>query len=264
MNRSLSIGLMAAVACGLLAAPTMAQESETVYVRTSSWDVKRTHWATFVENFEKNTQPTLERLFEAGVINEWGISSNAVHSENGYTHDIWWASTSLASLERVLDELDESASEDDRRQRAAELAGAISKHEDNIGRSLIIKTRPTRADDGYLMSSRVKVRPGEGGKWRRLWEAHVQPIYDKLLEDGTIHAYGIDRQYVHTRDPRYRTVWHTVPSLEAEAKLDAAFREVWQSRSEAEADALGTAMQSVADRSEHRDSMSRIIHYAVK
>ena len=264
MKKRALIGLLAAVLCGLLAAPVMAQESETVYFRVSSWDVKRTHWATFVERFEKNTQPTLERLFEEGVITEWGISSNSVHSKDGYTHSIWWVGKNLASLARVFDEANEGVSPEERRKRSAELAGAIHKHEDLIGRSLIYKTRPTQTDEGYFFVTRHKILPGRGSAWRKNWEQYAQPTYDKLLENGTIYGYGIDRQRIHTDDPRYRSVWYSVPNLEAEGKVRAAFREAMQSRSEAEREALFAAWASFADRSKHRDSMHRLIHYAVK
>ena len=264
MKKSALIGLLAAVLCGFLAAPVMAQESETVYFRVSSWDVKRTHWATFVERFEKNTQPTLERLFDEGVITEWAISSNSVHREDGYTHSIWWSGKSLASLERVLDELREGVSPEERRKRSAELAGAINKHEDFIGRSMITKTRPTRTDEGYHFVTRSKVLPGRGREWRKMWEQYAQPTYDKLLENGTIYGYGIARQHIHTADPRYRFVWHAVPNLEAEGKVRAALREAFQSRSESEREVFFAAIASVADRSEHRDEMRRLIYYAVK
>jgi hypothetical protein len=148
------------------------------------------------------------------------------------THGIWWSGKSLASLERVLDEANEGVSPEERRKRSAELAGAINKHEDFIGQSLIAKTRPTRTDEGYLFVSRIKALPGRGGAWRKVWEQYFQPTYDKLLENGTIYGYGIDVQYVHTDDPRYRSVWYTVPNLEAEGKVTAALREeVFQSPS---------------------------------
>ena len=65
-------------------------------------------------------------------------------------------------------------------------------------------------------------------------------------------------------DPRYRSVWYSVPNLEAEGKVTAAFREDFQSRSEAEREALFAARASFTDRSKHRDSMHRLIHYAMK
>ena len=89
---------------------------------------------------------------------------------------------------------------------------------------------------------------------------NAQPVYDKLLESGALLAWGVDVQYIHTADPGYRKVWYVVPDLDAAAKVDAALEEMFTT----DGAALQSAVAAVGDFSKHRDSLGKIIHYAIK
>jgi hypothetical protein len=112
-----------------IAAPLAAQEEGGMYFRIALWDVKRTHWSSYEENFTKNQKPILDKLFAEGVITEWGITARSVHTEDGYTHSTWWSAKDRASLQRVLDafnERNEQSSEAERKKRTAELTASIA------------------------------------------------------------------------------------------------------------------------------------------
>ncbi len=46
-----------------IVAPLAAQDDAGIYYRLALWDVKRTHWSSYEENFTKNQKPILDKLF---------------------------------------------------------------------------------------------------------------------------------------------------------------------------------------------------------
>ncbi len=93
-----------------------------------------------------------------------------------------------------------------------------------------------------------------------LTPARARLAYDELLANGTILAYEVSFQYVHTEDPRYRYVWYIAPSADAVDKVNEAYTAVF----EKEAPAIFAALSAVAIRSEHRDVFRRVLKYAHK
>ena len=234
----------------LLALPAMAQEAP-VYTYVAHWNVPRAQWAEFTAFGEESVRPVLERLLANGTIVSWGISTTVVHEENGTTHEVWWAASSIAGIERAREELVKVSP-------SAVVPDA--KHHDHLLQSLIHRGSTTDTTSGYLYISLYKVQPGRGRAWRAVWEKYFKPTYDELLANGTILAYAVSVQYVHTDDPRTRIVWYVVPSADAEDKVNAAFTAVF----EKEAPAIFAALSAVAIRSEHRDYFRRLLSYAHK
>ncbi len=246
-----------------IVAPLAAQDDAGIYYREALWDVKRTHWSSYEENFTKNQKPILDKLFAEGVITEWGMDTLSIHTEDGYTHANWWSGKDLASLQRVIDafdERDEQLSEAERKKRTAELTDSIQNHRDGLGRSLVFRSRSTETDEGFFFTSSVQVKPGKGREYRESWEKRNKATYERLLNEGTILAYGMDVQFIHTDAPGGFSVLRAVPSLEADAKVRAALR-ANDTRTPEERQAM---RQALFVEGSHRDSMSRIIHYVVK
>ena len=246
-----------------IVAPLAAQDDAGIYFRLALWDVKRTHWSSYEENFTKNQKPILDKLFAEGVITEWAVTADSIHTEDGYTHATWWSGKDLASLQRVIDaydERDEQLSEAERKKRTAELTGSIQNHRDGLGRSLVFRSRSTQTDEGFFFTSSVQVKPGKGREYRESWEKRNKATYERLLNEGTILAYGMDVEFIHTEAPGGFIVWRAVPSLEADAKVRAALR-ANDTRTPEERQAM---RQALFVEGSHRDSMSRIIHYVVK
>ncbi len=234
----------------LLALPAMAQEAP-VYTYLAHWNVPRAQWAEFTAFGEESVRPVLERLLANNTIVSWGISTTVVHEENGATHEVWWAGSSIAGIERAREELVKVSP-------SAVVPDA--KHHDHLLQSLIYRGSRTDTTTGYLYVNIVKVRPGRGQAWRAVWEKYFKPTYDELLANGTILAYAVSVQYVHTDDPRTRIISYVLPSADAEDKVNAAFTAVF----EKEAPAIFAAFASVAVRSEHRDYFRRVLSYAHK
>ena len=234
----------------LLALPVAAQEAP-VYTYLAHWNVPRAQWAEFTALGEESVRPVLEHMLANGAIVSWGNSATVIHEENGTTHDVWWAATSIAGIERVREELAKLPP-------SPVLAGA--KHHDHLIQSLIHRGSTTDTTSGYLYISLYKVRPGRGQAWRAVWEKYFKPTYDELLANGTILSYEVSFEYVHTGDPRTRIVWYIVPSADAEDKVNEAFTAVF----EKEAATIFAAFSAVAIRSEHRDRFRRVLNYAHK
>lgn len=228
-----------------------AQQAETTALTfVASWNIPREKWSEFEANADKNVRPVFERLLAAGTILEWGIASRIVHTEDGPTHSAWWASTSIAGLEKAREEL----------IQAPNPAAAGARHSDELLESLAYHSRPSPVASGYLSASMVKVNQGMEREWMALWKKHLQPVLEGLLKNGTLLGFGVDVEHIHTQDPGWRTMWYLTPSAEAEDKL----REALDQAFEREAATLGPALRATGSRSDHRDSYWRVRSYAHK
>lgn len=256
--RSIPVALLAATILSL-AVPLAAQD-EAIYAREADWDVSRSEWGHWASNFEKNTQPVLEKLFADGVIVEWWFSATSLHSEDGYTHTTGYSATNLANLQHALDALVEAGSKQSEDERRA-FAGAIRKHRDHLLRSVVYRSRAAKIEDGYFRSSSNQVKRGKGLEYREWWKKYIKPVYDELFDDGVISAYGLDEEYIH-QTPGSVSGWYAVPDAEGLDKVDAAFAAAFGERTAEERSAIFGAVRRITKG--HSDSLSRIIHYAVK
>ncbi len=234
----------------LLALPAMAQEAP-VYTFLAHWNVPRAQWAEFIAFGEQNAFPVLERMLADGTIVAWGSTVAVVHEQGGTTHEVYWAASSIAGIERAREDLAKLP-------QSPVLSGA--KHHDHLLQSLIHQGGSIDRTSGYLYVSIEKVQPGRAREWRAVWEKYIKPTYDELLANGTILLYEVSREYVHTEDPRWRYVWYIAASADAQDKVNEAFTAVF----EKEAPAIFAALSAVGIRSEHRDVFRRVLNYAHK
>ena len=201
-----------------LAPLTMAaqQMEPPVYSFVAEWAVPRAQWGDFTYAFERVHRPILEKGLAEGALISWGTYTNIVHTDEGITHGFWFTSATLAGLEKVRTELI--------KQPPNQGMLAATKHRDYLLQSLVHRGKTAAPAGGYLSVAALLVKPGKGPDWRKVWEKNYQPIYDVLLANGTILAYGLDRESVHTENPGWRYEYTVSPSAEAEDKVSAAFR----------------------------------------
>lgn len=264
MKRMVSFVCFAAFVLSL-AAPLLAQEA--ALARVSLWKVKRTHWRSYVENWEQNQKPTLERLLSEGKIKDFGLVSTYIHDGSEYTHVGWVSANDLTGLEAVAaanQARNSGLSDQERDRRSAEFTSSIDGHSDELVRSLVFESRPTNTDSGYFMTSSFRVKRGHNSAWRDHWNKYTKPVYEKLLAEGAILCYGLDVDMIHTGEPGTHTEWVGLPSAEAHTKMRAAFRADRDRRSEEERRAIQEAFWSHVVEGSHRDGMSTIVHYAAK
>ena len=237
------------VSLWLLALPAAAQQAP-VYTYVAQFDVPFAHWAKFTTFAEETARPVFERLMSDGTIVGWSSFATEVHVQNGITHGFSWSATSIAGIEHALEEL----------RKLSPIPELVEgDHYDLLLRSLVHGDSTAGPTSGYLWVTHVQVQPGRGREWRNLWEEYLKPVYDDLLADGTILAYNLAAERVHTRNPRWRFVAIVTPNAEALDKANAAFAALNQKNP-----TLRAALGRVTVRSEHRDFFARLLHFAHK
>ena len=65
--------------CVLLLLGSVAQAQPQHYTFVAEWAVERSQWSEFVNNFERNSRPVLERLLADGTLVGWGAFEAVVH-----------------------------------------------------------------------------------------------------------------------------------------------------------------------------------------
>lgn len=245
--------LVLAMLCLLLAAPVVAsaqQQEAPIYTSVALWNVPRAQWADFTAFWEKNGRPVLERMYADGTIVSWGRFATVVHEENGYTHGTWYAATSIAALQRVLEEL---------LKLPPNPAAAGAKHRDHLFRSLIHRGRATGPTSGYVSVAAFQVQPGRGGEWLDLWKRYFQSMYDEWLANGTISMYEVEVEQIHTESPNWRYIVTVAPKAEALDKMTAGIGVLFEKNP-----TLGAAFAPLSVPGAHWDYLARVVAFAQK
>jgi hypothetical protein len=246
-----------------LTVPGFAQESKRIYTQVGFWDVPRANWAEYVELVEKYEKPVMEKLLADGLIVEFGFESSGLHNPDGYSHASWMSSESLSGLEKALDafyaELGDGADAFE-----AAVGGLVSRHMDIVAESEHYGFRTSKFENGYSVGSFVQLKPGKGGEYRRAFEAWVQPLYEKLLADGTINSYSLGGEYYHTSPAGGAWTWYIVDSAEDLDKAEAALEAEWGKLGRSELEARIDQRRDLVKQGSHRDDFTRLIYYQCK
>jgi hypothetical protein len=197
---NLVLALALAAIATLSASPVRAQmsgdkERPVVYTYVSEWAVTRPDWPAY-EKVGVAEKQLFDKLLADGTIVGYGSFKNLVHQEGSPTHGDWWSATSMANLMKALSALMTQASSGD---EGKVLAGA--KHWDYIVSSRTYGYHPGTYDNTFLRVGVYKAKPGEGESLEKAIKAFIVPLLDKMLADGAIHFYSVDREAIHTGDP---------------------------------------------------------------
>jgi hypothetical protein len=203
MHRSISTILLAlalAVIAALAPNPTRAQasgdkEKPLMYTYVSEWAVARGDWAAY-EKTTAGDKPLFDKLIADGTIVAYGTFKNLVHQEGMPTHGDWWTATSMANLMKALSALMAQATTPD----ANKVLGA-AKHWDYVISSRNYGHHPGTYENTYLRVGQYKSKAGEGEATEKAIKAYIIPTLEKMLGDGVIHFYSVDREAIHTDDP---------------------------------------------------------------
>jgi hypothetical protein len=244
-----------ALLSALFIAPSIAvaqADDEGIYTYVAQWRLDRDKRAAFWDQFEKNTQPTLEKLAADDTIVEWGTSHQTVHTADGMTDMMWWCAKSIAGTQKVLQELMKSPMES--------VPGAMLGHSDMMLKSMIFRSKGG-ITEGYLQVANYTVKPGKGAEWLKLWKKYALPEYEKMMADGVIHGFGVDREYIHTANPRMRSVWVMTKDAESLDKENAAWDAIFEQASEEMSQAIGRSFRDVLEGDAHRDSLEYVSRF---
>ena len=222
--------------------------------------------------------PVRDKLLADGVILAWGLETPILRYPGGTTHLIWFTVENYAGVEKVLDgmeaQLAKLAAED---AKAADAARArkqqpamstaertrevfdMSKTRDWLTRDLVSGfAQPPAA--GTLPVTRynfVKVKPGKGPDYRRAWEKYNKPVFDKLVGEGAVLAYGMAAEDVKTDGDFTHFIWIATANMAGGDKVVAAFNADRARRTEAERNEIADAFNSVLEPDKSRSIITR-------
>ena len=222
--------------------------------------------------------PVRDKLMADGVVMAWGVETPVLRYPGGTTHLIWFSVANWEGVERVLNgmeaQLARLAAED---AKAAEAARAkrqtpamttaersravfeMSKTRDWLTRDLVSNYGAPPAA-GVLPFTRynfVKAKAGKGGDYRRAWEKYNKPVYDKLIVDGVVLAYGLAAEEVKTDGEFTHFVWVGTANMAAADKIGPVFAADRARRSEEERTAIGDLFTSLIEPDMSRSIVTR-------
>ena len=227
--------------------------------------------------------PVRDKLMADGVVLAWGIEAPILRYPGGTTHLIWFSVENWAGVEKVLNGMEaqlakiaadeaKAAAASPRTKPAmttAERVRAVfdmSKTRDWLTRDIVFATTSSAPPAGVLPYTRygfVKVKPGKGAEYRRTWEKYNKPVYDKLLADGVILAYGLAVEEVKTDGEFTHFSWVATPDMAASDKAIAAFGADRGRRSEEERTAIGELFGSLIESDKSRQLVTRSLIFKV-
>lgn len=248
---SIFIGLSVLALSGLCMVPASAQNSQVkekppLYTYVSNWQIPRAHWADMAKG-EDATKPILDKALSDGTIVGYGSDENLVHRPDGYTHDDWWSSMSMAGLLKVLNQFYTSGNSDTPALQTA------TKHEDAVLVSRYYNWHSGSYQNAELQVALYQLKAGApDDAVDMLSKTLVVPLMEKLLSDGTVVEYEIDTEAVHTDAPGVFDIVWIAANPEAVDKVNAALRSAMAAQPLG-----GPAFLSVIDYSKHRDELWR-------
>lgn len=183
--------------------------------------------------------PVRDKLMAEGVIMAWGVETPILRYPGGTTHLIWFTVANWAGVEKVLNAMEArlaslAASEAQAARRGrpamttAERSRAVfdgTKTRDWLTRDLVVNLGPN-PKPGVLPFTRynfVKVKPGKGQDYRRAWEKYNKPVFDKLVTDGVVLAFGLAAEEVKTDGNFTHFVWIATATMADADKIGSAF-----------------------------------------
>jgi hypothetical protein len=242
----------------LLLAPVLAtqlavaqQQDQTVYTYVSQFRVPAAKRGDFAFQFNQYAKPVLDRLLADGAILNWGRSAPVVHTANGMTDTVWWCANQVSGAVKVLEEV----------AKAKMPPSVAEAHQDALLQSMIFKTRESSATSGYLYVSDWTFQTGKAGAWMDAFDKYDKPVYEGLLASGDILGYGVNFEFVHTADPRSRSVWVLVENAESADKVTAAMAAARSVRTPSERTAFEQTNAEILVPDAHRDSLDTVVEF---
>jgi len=239
--------------------------------------------AQFMELVKTVGAPIRDKLLADGVILAWGVHVGLLRSPGNSTHTIWYSVADWSGVEKVdsamraqIVKLDDEAMKSGTAKKGSSggatvtsrmmEAADVSKTRDYITRDLVFVTGTGAPPTGVLPWTRynyVKAKPGKGGDFRKVWEKYNKPVFDKLVADGVVLAYGLSVEEVRTDGDFTHFVWYATKDLAAFDKVRAAFTADRDKRSQEEQDAISAEFLKTIEPDASRSEVGRSIMFRV-
>ena len=194
------------------------KERPPLYRYASYSTFPQAQWSGVDKDNATGNQKILAPALADGTLAGYGDDENQVHSAEGLTHDKWWQTYSIAGLMKVLEAFHKGGSN-------PALLVSSTKHWDQIYISSFYNWKAGCWKGAYGYKGTYKLKPdapASDDAVRTLSSFYV-PVFEKMLADGTIVEYEIDREMIHTTDSRAQVVFSfLMPSAEGLDKFMVA------------------------------------------
>ena len=227
MNKSVCrvmMGVAGLAVLGMTATLAGAQtlevkEKPPLYRYVSYWTFPRARWGEVDKNNATGNRQILAPALADGTLAGYGDDENQVHSAEGFTHENWWQANSIAGLMKVLEAFHNGGGS------SSPLLVSSTKHWDQIYISSFYNWKAGSWKGAYGYAGTYKLKPDapDPDDAVRALSSFYVPVFEKMLADGAIVEYEIDREMIHTADSRAQICFSFVmPSAEGLDKFRAA------------------------------------------
>lgn len=212
--------------------------------------------------------PVRDKLMAEGVVLAWGMETPILRYPGGTTHLIWFSVANMDGVDKVLTAMEAQQAKLEAEAKASKSKPPseriretvdMSKTRDWLTVDLVFQAGSVPAP-GVLPITRynfVKVKPGKGADYRRTWEKYNKPIFDKLLADGVILAFGLATEAVKTDGDFTHYVWMATANMAGLDKIAAAFAADRARRTEDERNSITQAFTDATEPDMARSSVTR-------
>ncbi|HXS00852.1 MAG TPA: hypothetical protein VN724_09780 [Pyrinomonadaceae bacterium] len=275
MRKIFLLPLALLLVCSAVMAQQTQPQSLTFYY---DYTVRPGQEAEFMELVKTVGAPVRDKLMADGVILAWGIETPVLRYPGGTTHLIWFSVANWGGVDKVLSgmeaQLQKMAIEDAKRIESAHASKQkppmttaerqqavfdMSKTRDWLARDLVANYGPN-PPAGTLPVTRynfIKVKPGMSADYRRTWEKYNKPVFEKLVADGALLAYGLSVEEVKTDGDFTHFVWMATADMGGLDKIAAAFAADRARRSDEEQSAIAAQFASVTEPDKARSVVTR-------
>ena len=273
MRKLILVSLTLLLLCSAAAAqqPTPTPGPLTFYYDYTVFPGKENELNTLINTVGA---PVRDKLMAEGVVMAWGMETPILRYPGGTTHLIWFSVANWEGVEKVLNAMearqaklaaDEAAAARGRQRpmmTTAERARSVfdgSKTRDWLIRDIVANYGPPPKAGvlPFIRYNFVKVRPGKGADYRRTWEKYNKPVFDRLIADGTVLAYGLAQEEVKTDGDWTHFVWIATPSMAAADKIGPAFAADRARRSEKDRNEITEAFLESTEPDKARSMVTR-------
>ena len=256
MKRLISLAVLLMIAAAPLA---IAQEDSGPITWLSFEITKSGKSRDLIGASIKSDGPMYDELLANGTLSSWGIAIPITHTPHDHMNFMLWATMSdwskVTDLEAGFMKLFASRTPEETAESMKSYNEAVveGSHHDWIIRHHVYQQGSGDQTPKYFRIGYYKATPGNAGKITGIYKKHLQPVYEKLLADGTITSFGLSTQEIHGVGDWTHIGWYTMSNLgsidKVQAAVDAAFTEE-----------MGAEIGPLMDPSAHWDQVLLIVH----
>jgi hypothetical protein len=172
------------------------------------------HWGDVDKDNATGNQKMLAPALADGTLLGYGDGENLVQPEGGFTHVNWWQASSWAGLAKVPDAFHKGGGS------SSPLLVSSTQHWSQVYVSKFYNWKAGSWKGAYENRITYKLKPdaNPGDAIRALGSFWV-PLFEKLLADGTIVEYEIDRSLVNSTESAGEMVFvYVTPNAEGRDK----------------------------------------------